>query len=300
MAEPKVNRLSSHRSGTCVESSRESRSNGRLRQPDGFPKIVAVVPTKGRPIQLANAVCSIDKQTLPPDLTIVVGEREADLASLRSRAVSSPYHFPTVFLLNNRTANLSGAANSAILQVLERKFVPERSYLAFLDDDDWWAPEYLESCVSLAHIQNLDWVIAGITRHESQASRGTNLAVPQNLTALAFLRTNPHLQGSNLFVRLSTLLKAGCFDENLQSTTDRDLGIRLLSLGDTKVGFVRRHLAHHKAYGENRLSTFGSPQKRAGLITFYQKYVPIMSTEDRAAFVRRARTVFGCPASDFS
>ena len=35
-----------------------------------------------------------------------------------------------------------------------------------------------------------------------------------------FLKGNPHIQGSNTFIKFSTLLKAGAFDENLTSSTD--------------------------------------------------------------------------------
>jgi hypothetical protein len=53
------------------------------------------------------------------------------------------------------------------------------------------------------------------------------------------------------------------------------------------------------ALGHDRLSTPGSPSKRQGLIAFYQKYGPIMSGEQRAGFLRRATTVFGCALEDF-
>src|SRR5438477_8694013 len=54
---------------------------------------------------------------------------------------------------------------------------------------------------------------------------------PPKSVSIAALVGNPHIQGSNLFVRLNALLEAGAFDESLASTTDRDLCIRLADLG---------------------------------------------------------------------
>jgi GT2 family glycosyltransferase len=187
----------------------------------------------------------------------------------------------------------------ALTHLLAEDLLAENTYVALLDDDDTWEPEYLERCITLAASQNLDWVITGITRHESEHGPGTKLSIPQALTPSMFFATNPHVQGSNFFIRLSTLLKAGCFDENLQSTTDRDLCVRVLNLGDIKIGFVREYLVHHMAFAGNRLSTPDSPAKHQGLIAFYGKYAPLMLTKERSAFLDRATSVFSCPRSDF-
>ena len=201
--------------------------------------------------------------------------------------------------MNKRTANLPGSLNTALSHILNQMAAPpESSYIAFLDDDDAWEPKYLEKCITAGVSQDFDWVIAGIIRHEAKV--GVNFSIPSGLTISDFLSTNPHVQGSNLFVRLSTILRAGAFDENLQSTTDRDVGIRLLSLGNTRVGFVREHLVHHMASALNRLSTPGSESKNRGLVAFYQKYCPTMSEQDRSRFVERACGMFGCAIRDFA
>ena len=262
-------------------------------------RIFVVIPTVGRPTQLGEALSSVYNQTFRPHLTIVVGEGKEDFDHLPKTGLSAVNSSATLYSLNRRTANLSGAVNTGIMLILDREPPTEASYVAILDDDDWWEPTYLERCLSVAREGNLDWIVAGIRRHESEAGQGLKLSIPCVLSASAFLRSNPHVQGSNLFLRLSTLLEAGCFDENLQSTTDRDLGVRLANLGNVRVGFVSEHLVHHRAYARDRLSTPASPRKREGLVAFYQKYSPIMSSEDRAKFLERATTVFGCPTSDF-
>ena len=117
---------------------------------------------------------------------------------------------------------------------------------------------------------------------------------PDVLRAQDFLTSNPGIQGSNLFVRLSVLLAAGGFDENLRSTTDRDLCIRIAELGTVRYGQVPHALVDHYADAERqRLSTRGSPAKIEGLNAFWAKYVARMTSEQRQAFSTRASTLFG-------
>ncbi len=109
---------------------------------------------------------------------------------------------------------------------------------------------------------------------------------------------NPHIQGSNLFVRLEKMLKAGGFDESLVSTTDRDVCIRLADLGTVRYGELSDYLVHHHAkYDKPRLSSRGSEAKCAGLTRFYRKYRGRMTIGQREGFLRRSRDLFDCDPS---
>lgn len=46
------------------------------------------------------------------------------------------------------------------------------------------------------------------------------MTLPEQLSEIDFLKGNPGIGGSNTFIRLKTLLKAGCFDESLHSSVD--------------------------------------------------------------------------------
>lgn len=258
------------------------------------PFVVAIVPTRSRPAQLRNALESIRRQKRPPDLVLVVGEALEDLrlGEETDEPIGSAPGFEVGLLLNRRTANLSGAVNTALGEILRRGHFPSQTFVALLDDDDYWDSNYVERCLGAAERDSLDWVIAGIIRHESETDPCTAQGVPTGLDISDFLMTNPGIQGSNLFLRLSTLLRAGGFDEALQSTTDRDLCIRLLDLGDVRYGVIDAQLVHHNAYAGGRLSTPGSPAKTAGLNAFYRKHGPRMTEDQRRAFKARAAGVF--------
>ena len=84
----------------------------------------------------------------------------------------------TVYLENYRTPGAAGAWNTALswLQGTEPS-----SFVAILDDDDAWAPTYLESCEEMASEGCLDMVAAGIIYHKSSKYAGRPLTVPDRL-----------------------------------------------------------------------------------------------------------------------
>ena len=142
---------------------------------------------------------------------------------------------------------------------------------------------------------HLDMVAAGIIFHNSSEHASRPLSVPDSLDVEDLLVRNPHIQGSNLFVKLRKLLEAGGFDEALASTTDRDICIRLADLGSVRYGALAKHLVHHYAEDDRaRLSTPGGDAKCAGLRAFYRKYRGRMTDNQRSAFIERSRDWFDC------
>ena len=259
-----------------------------------------LLPTKDRPEKLRVALESVASQSRLPDLVLVVREPDAqDETAIRNAIRNLSPGIPVECIINKRTANLSGAINSALVELLARGLCPETTYVSMLDDDDYWDPEYVEVCLSAGAASDSDWVVTGIVRYESEHGPGVKLTVPETLSVDDFLVTNPHIQGSNLFVRFSTLLMAGGLDESLQSTTDRDVCIRLLDLAIIRYECVNRHLVHHMALpASNRLSEPGSEPKRSGLNSFYKKYYKRMTSEQRDLFKRRAASLFGIDIQD--
>ena len=162
-----------------------------------------------------------------------------------------------------------------------------------------WDPAYLRRCEEAVLERGLDMAAAGIIYHKDTDHEGWPLSSPARLDVDDLLVRNPHIQGSNLFVRLRKLLEAGGFDEALASATDRDLCIRLADLCSVRYGPIRERLVHHYAEdGRPRLSTPGGDAKRAGLRYFFRKYRSRMSDAQRYAFLQRAREKFGCDADE--
>lgn len=273
---------------------------GTLPQPDRGPRVVVILPTRNRSEKLTRALTSIAAQIHPPDLVMVVSDSEgAEEARTSSTVMKLADRLPIRLLANTHTRNLSGAINTGLDVVHRDNFAPPSTFVAFLDDDDWWEPRYLDNALTFAEEMDADWVVPGLVRHE-QGRRGIPMPIPTSLAAEDFLTGNPNVQGSNLFVRFARLVQAGGFDEALPSTTDRDICIRLLRVPGIRYEILRNYLVHHDASADpSRLSARGSPQKRAGLLAFYAKYVSEMTEEQRQQFRERARTFFAVeiPAS---
>ena len=257
--------------------------------------LATVVATYNRPGLLARrALASIANQTRLPDILIVVDDSTADIRPSNKAVVDRVRceDVEVIYLENRRTSGASGAWNTAFYE-LQR--IEPSSFVAILDDDDMWERDYLERCEKEASARNLDMVASGIVFNRSGEQDSILLRSPESLDVNELLVRNPHIQGSNLFVRLHKLLEVGGFDEGLRSTTDRDICIRLADLGTIRYGRIEDCLVQHYAESDRpRLSTPGSTAKCAGLRGFYRKYRARMTTEQEEAFIRRSLEVFGC------
>ena len=264
-----------------------------------MPSIAAVVATHNRPELLAGrALASVAGQTRRPDYLIVVDDSDSEIRHANAEVVSglSIHGIRNIYLENLRTPGASGAWNTALFHL---HGIDPSAYVAVLDDDDSWAETYLEGCERAALESGLDMVAAGLVFHRVQDTEIEAYDPPFSLEVSDLLVRNPHIQGSNLFVRLRRLLEAGGFDEALTSTTDRDICIRLADLATVRYAGLREDLVHHFADDDRpRLSTPGSAAKRAGLRYFYRKYRARMTGEQQAAFIDRSRRLFHCDPSE--
>lgn len=266
----------------------------KIHTTDEAPKVSVIIPTKNRPGKLKIALASIQEQTQKPDFVLVVSDcnnRYHD--ETKNVILDFADSLKIKFIQNNRTKNLSGAINCGFSYLITHDFIPENTFIALLDDDDWWDRKYLENCIKFALETNSDWVISGLIRHDGTNERGVNQKIPENISIGDLLVANPNIQGSNMFVRFSKLLDTGGFDERMVSTTDRDMCISLLSLGNISYSVLRNHLVHHNASpDETRLSHPGSERKQQGLQHFYQKYGSIMDVNQKEQFRSRANILF--------
>ena len=267
-----------------------------------IPRVVAVVATCNRHAMLATrSLPSIRAQTKSPDVVVVVDDsipalRRANAALVRSHKGSDS---EIVYLENERTPGASGTWNTALDYLANTEEDHRAVFVAVLDDDDSWSPEYLERCIASSVTHELDMVATGLHRFESNQKTPLSIEAPDTLLSRDFLTTNPGIQGSNLFVRLSVVLAAGGFDEMLRSSTDRDLCIRITELGNVRYGKIAAPLVNHYAESDRtRLSTRSSEAKLEGIEAFWQKYKGRMALDERRAFEDRARSLFGWVRSD--
>ncbi|WGK68563.1 hypothetical protein P0082_08740 [Candidatus Haliotispira prima] len=220
--------------------------------------------------------------------------------------------FHTNLIQNTRTKGFSGtgAWNSGAFEAL--RYSGRNYFLAFLDDDDEWKINYLETLFkSVAKpekkeingkLRNIKTIasIAGFLRIEKKKTIEIK-AKRESFNKESFFVRNPGLQGSNLFIELKTFWTIGGFDESLKSVTDRDLGIRLAEYIRIrrlkKVTFIDDILMNHYAISENRVTT-NLDNKKQGLDLFYRKYYHQFSKELQEKSLKRAKDLFNYEISN--
>ena len=242
---------------------------------------------------VSRSLRSVLAQTCKPDMLVVVDDSDLENRKINKTIIdkiSATEDIKTTYLENRRTSGAAGAWNTALAYLQD---IEPSVFVAILDDDDVWKPEYLARCKESISKCSLDMAVAGIIYHKTADDNGVPLGIPNSLSVKDMLVTNTGIQGSNIFIRLSTILEAGGFDESMTSTTDRDICIRLADLNTVKYGTITEHLVHHYAEtGRPRLSTPGTKVKRSGLEYFFDKYQYRMSDAIMSAFVLRSKRLF--------
>jgi glycosyltransferase involved in cell wall biosynthesis len=141
--------------------------------------------------------------------------------------------------------------------------------LAFLDDDDRWAPAYLGRATAAIADDRVGFVVTWlaadrdgrITPHRSPA---------RGLTAADAVVHNPGVTGSNLVVRRELFEAVGGFDPELWVSNDKDLLVRLLDHG-AAYELVEDRLVLKRLHAGDRLSN-ATDRRRDGLERYLAKH----------------------------
>lgn len=201
-------------------------------------KIVTIVTTKNRLELFEKAFQSVTSQSRKSDKIIVVSDStdenfDKELAIIGENAE---------LIKDTYTHNYAGSLNTVIHNIIETNLFDyvdyDNIYIATLDDDDAWDNDYLAKCENAVTSQQ-DFVVSGITYCNEN---GNNcLSIPHELCIDSFLSGNPHIQGSNTFIKFSTLLKAG-----IENALVKDITAFLLELG---TGFAFLGHQYHLTVG---------------------------------------------------
>lgn len=182
--------------------------------------IVSIITTKNRPLLLKRAVASVVSQSYPLDQIIISSDSNNELCINLEKEIATENNIQ--YLQNKRARNCSGVRNNAVIEFIKDNLLITNNfrhiYFAFLDDDDIWDSTYIEKCYNHISTQP-DFIVSGLIFKDEQSER--KLRIFDTFSINDFLKGNPHVQGSNIFVKLTTLLKCGLFDENPIEENDR-------------------------------------------------------------------------------
>lgn len=253
------------------------------------PAVVLLLATQPERTQLLHrALASVQSQVTLPDAAVIVCDGGTLIPSSLPCLSAPPIQMHC--LSNPKVSGAARTWNTGIHHIATHW--PD-CYVAILDDDDEWDMDHLATCLVTAR-QNQwpDVVLSGLRMIRDDVEQTREPIVHAKVQD--FLVGNPGWQGSNTFIRFTTLLRAGGFTPGLQSCNDRDLAIRVLSLDGVRIAFTGRHTASwHLDSHRSALSTQGSQHKLDGLAHFYHLHGHRMSTDIRQQFFDRASSLLG-------
>ena len=250
-------------------------------------RIFCIIATKNRVELFKNALNSVHAQTKKPNKIIIISDSTNENYEKEIKIISKH----DIILKDEYEHNYAGSLNTAINYILKEEYTNESLfnindiYLAFLDDDDTWRENYMEICEQYLY-DFPDFVVAGLFRVDDKNKEGEKLKVFEKLSIENFLTSNPHIQGSNTFIKLETLLRAGCFDESMNSTTDRDIFTRVMML-KPKYKMIDEILVDINANNTRPRLTNNKEGKKKSLSYFYSKYGGLMNNEQETKYFER-------------
>jgi glycosyltransferase involved in cell wall biosynthesis len=191
------------------------------------PEVSVVIPTRGRwPLLAVTLESALGQEGVDHEVVVVDdGSRDetaARLADLRDQ--------PVRVVTNERPRGVAAARNQALVEA-------HGEWVAFLDDDDLWAPTKLRAQLTAAEAAGADFAYAAAVVVDERYVPFHAPALP-NPTKLAdaLLTANVVPAGSSNVVARAELLHAvGGLDERFGELDDWDLWLRLAHTGRAAV-----------------------------------------------------------------
>ena len=207
------------------------------------PTVSVIIPAYNAARFIRETLDSVLAQTFVDYEIIVINDGSPDTEELEQ--VLQPYQSRIIYLKQENMG--AGAARNAGLKVARGKFV------AFLDADDLWLPNFLSEQVAFIQSdQGYDLVYADAELFgDSTRARGTVMQREPSEPPVTFER----LIGEQCLVNTSSvlalrepILEVGLFDVTLRNSQDFDLWVRLAKRPDARMNFQRKVLARHRVW----------------------------------------------------
>ena len=225
------------------------------------PSVSVIIPSYNTARFITETLDSVFAQTFTDYEVIVVNDGSPDTPQLE--IVLKPY-FDRIVYLKQENRGLAGARNTGIRRA-------RGAFLAFLDSDDMWLPEFLAEQVQIFHKNPaVDLVYSDTFQFRKMLGMGTLVVRPlqfdKPLTFETLLKAECSIIVSCTVVRKVPVIEAGLFDERLRRVEDYDLWLR--------IAFRGAKMAHHqKALGLRRLhnESLSADQKE-----MYEAWIGVM------------------------
>jgi glycosyltransferase involved in cell wall biosynthesis len=209
--------------------------------------VSVVIPTRDRRDLLRSAIRSVLAQREVTVEVVVVDDGSSDGTEAMVAALGDP----RIRVVRDASPLGESAARN---RGIDEAGGP---WIAFLDDDDLWAPDKLALQLAVLRETGSGWVYGGdvVVDRELNVVSGSP-PPPPALVAERLVRYNAIPAGaSNVVVSSKLLHRAGPFDPSLRRTADWDMWLRLLRAGPPAA--VPKPLVANRVHGGNVSSDMG-------------------------------------------
>jgi len=214
------------------------------------PAVSIVIPTYNAASYIGETLDSVFEQTFADYEVIVVNDGSPDTVELEPAL--GPYLSRIRYIKQENLG--AGAARNEGLRSAQGEFI------AFLDADDLWLPNYLEEQLKFLCENDYDLVCADAMHFgDSPLAGKTYMEVfmetasqAGEVTFLGLVSAEQSLITSGIVARRAPIIEVGLFDEGLRNSQDFDLWLRLVRHG-SRLAFQRQLLLRYRCH-ENSLS----------------------------------------------
>jgi glycosyltransferase involved in cell wall biosynthesis len=185
--------------------------------------VSVVIPTHDRKGWLRQALATVLWQREVNVDAIVVDDGSTDGTADMVRSLSDPR---IRLVRHDRSLGASLARNRGADEATHE-------WIAFLDDDDLWAPDKLHLQIDAASRDGRDWAYTGSVNvgDDLEVIGGGPPPSPETVATNIFRFNAVPGGGSNVVVRRDTLRRVGLFDPRLRNGEDWEMWIRFAELG---------------------------------------------------------------------
>ncbi len=235
-------------------------------------KAACIIPTHGRPGHLSRSLESVLQQSHAPAEIIVVDDLDDGSTAAVVQVSALRTELPLRRVLNREHPGASGSRNAGVA-------ASRAEFVAFLDDDDAWRPQYLARAMAELEHGGADAVVSGLCRIKHDGSIQPIVIPHRAEIAGRLFQKNFGMTGSNLVIRRSAFERVGGFDPTLPVFNDWDFLIRMVGAG-VEYGVVPELTVEWREHEGDRIST-PSLRRAAGIETFIAKHGQAMPPINR-------------------
>ncbi|MCC6346200.1 MAG: glycosyltransferase, partial [Nitrospirales bacterium] len=245
------------------------------------PAVSVIIPTCNRPAALREALASVLAQTYRSFEIIVVNDGGVDISEI---VRSCNGEGKIVSLRHEERRGCSAARNTALRAAQGR-------YIAYLDDDDIYYPDHLETAVaflvntdcSVVYTDSLyatrEWV------HDRYVTTRTEVLFSRDFDREKLLVAN-YIPTINIVHNRDVFRDAGMFDESLITHEDWDLWIRMSRHYDFH--HIKAITAEVRVRSDRTNTTTNRKAFLDTLRLLYRRYAPLV--QDLQSFEERKKT----------